>query len=66
MVGELKKASFTWLKTDGRELARFHWQDGYGGFSIGKSKVPALMSYLARQKQHHRKKTFQEELIELL
>ncbi|MBI1746022.1 MAG: transposase [Acidobacteria bacterium] len=66
LVGELKKASSAWQKTNGREFARFHWQDEYGGFSIGKSQVPVLMSYFARQKQHHRKKTFQEGLMELL
>src|SRR5262249_48633876 len=34
LVAELKKASSAWIKTKGRAFARFHWQDGYGGFSI--------------------------------
>ncbi len=66
LVAELKKSSSVWIKTKGKEFNRFHWQDGYGGFSIGKSQIPRLRAYFARQKQHHRKKTFQEELIEFL
>ena len=34
--------------------------------SIGESGVPALKRYIANQKEHHRKVTFQEELIEFL
>ena len=66
LIAELKKASSVWIKTKGQAFARFHWQDGYGGFSIGQSQVPALTAYFARQKQHHRKKSFQEELLEFL
>jgi len=66
LVAELKKATSAWVKTKDRRLARFHWQDGYGGFSIGQSQVSALTAYLARQKAHHRKKGFQEELMEFL
>jgi hypothetical protein len=32
-------------------------------FSIGKSEIPKLNKYIAGQKEHHRKRTFQEELI---
>lgn len=66
LVAELKKGSSVWIKTKGPEFAQFHWQDGYGGFSIGKLQIPALQAYFARQKQHHQKKTFQEELIAML
>ncbi|HZS44611.1 MAG TPA: hypothetical protein VFC63_05870, partial [Blastocatellia bacterium] len=45
---------------------RFQWQDGYGAFSIGASQIPQVKSYLAKQKQHHRKTTFQEEFIQFL
>ncbi len=64
LMEELKKSSSVWIKTQGAEFADFHWQDGYGAFSIGASQIPAVKAYLANQKEHHRKKTFQEELIE--
>ena len=66
LMKDVKKDSSVWLKTKRRELRNFHWQDGYGGFSIGKSNLPALKQYLANQKEHHRKRSFQEELIQVL
>ena len=66
LMKDLKKDSSSWIKTKGRSFRNFHWQDGYGAFSIGKSDVPELKKYIAAQKEHHRKRTFQEELIEFL
>jgi putative transposase len=58
---EIKKRSSKWIKTKGREFHNFHWQSGYGAFSIGQSNVPDLKRYIATQKEHHRRKTFQNE-----
>jgi REP element-mobilizing transposase RayT len=66
LLNDVKKDSSSWIKTKGSRFRNFHWQDGYGAFSIGKSDVPALKQYLAGQKEHHRKRTFKEELIEIL
>ena len=44
----------------------FKWQEGYGAFSIGQSQVPAVMKYIAGQKQHHAKQDFKDELRGLL
>ncbi|HZS47601.1 MAG TPA: IS200/IS605 family transposase [Blastocatellia bacterium] len=66
LLQELKKSSSQWIKGQGSEFAKFHWQDGYGGFSIGASQIPQVKSYLAKQKHHHRKITFQEEYLEFL
>jgi putative transposase len=61
VVEEIKTSSSKWIKTKGAEYAKFYWQNGYGAFSIGQSGVEALKKYIARQKEHHRKKTFQDE-----
>jgi REP-associated tyrosine transposase len=66
LMKDLKKDSSSWIKTKRRQFRNFHWQDGYGAFSIGKSDVPELKKYIAGQKEHHRKQTFQVELIEFL
>jgi REP element-mobilizing transposase RayT len=66
VVEEVKKRSSKWLKGKGDELASFYWQAGYGAFSIGQSGVPALRQYIARQKEHHRTRTFQDEFRALL
>jgi REP element-mobilizing transposase RayT len=61
VVMEVKRGSSKWLKTQGLSFCQFHWQGGYGAFSIGQSGVSEVKSYIARQEEHHRVKTFQEE-----
>ncbi len=66
LLKDVKKDSSSWIKTQGREYRDFHWQDGYGAFSFGNRDLPALKRYVATQKEHHQKQTFQEELIQFL
>ena len=61
IVEEVKTSSSKWIKTKGREYRNFHWQRGYGAFSIGQSNVTALKRYIRNQKAHHRRVTFQDE-----
>jgi hypothetical protein len=58
--------SSNWLKSQGPQLAPFHWQAGYAAFSMGQSRVPALKSYIGRQEEHHQRKSLQAELRALL
>lgn len=44
----------------------FAWQFGYGAFSVSKSNVPAVLKYIAKQEEHHRKRTFKDEFLDLL
>jgi len=44
----------------------FAWQAGYGAFSVSRSNVSAVANYIENQESHHRKRTFNEEFIELL
>src|SRR5947207_12429338 len=66
LVEEVKIASSKWIKTKGREFRNFHWQKGYGAFSIGQSNVAALKQYIHNQKHHHQRVTFQDEYRKLL
>ena len=66
LMKELKKSSSAWIKTVGRTFRDFHWQDGYGAFSIGQREMPEFKRYIANQKEHHRQQTFQQELIQFL
>jgi putative transposase len=61
LVEEVKTESSKWIKTKGPGFRNFHWQKGYGAFSIGQSQVVAVKRYIARQKIHHRRVTFQDE-----
>ncbi|MDX1966857.1 MAG: IS200/IS605 family transposase [Planctomycetaceae bacterium] len=44
----------------------FQWQQGYAAFSVSESSRSKVMAYIQNQAEHHRTKTFQGELIELL
>jgi REP element-mobilizing transposase RayT len=66
LVEEVKSETSKWIKTKGREFRNFYWQNGYGAFSIGQSQVPTLKRYIGRQKEHHRRVTFQDEYRKFL
>ena len=65
-IEEMKTSSSSWIKTQSLELTDFHWQAGYGAFSVRQSNVETVKSYIADQEEHHRKKTFQDEFREFL
>ncbi len=64
VVEEIKTGSSKWMKQQG--IPGFFWQNGYGAFSIGESQLRAAIEYVARQEEHHRHLTFEEEVRRLL
>ena len=66
IVEELKKNSSKWIKTKASQYTGFHWQNGYGAFSVSQSNAKAVEDYIASQAEHHRRKTFQEEYRDFL
>jgi len=66
LVEEVKTSSSKWIKTKSREFRNFHWQRGYGAFSIGQSNVVSMKRYVQNQKEHHRRVTFQDEYRKFL
>ncbi len=66
LLEEVKSHSSKWIKTKGNEYQHFYWQNGYGAFSVNPSDVEVVVHYIANQKEHHRKKTFEEEYISFL
>ena len=66
MVKEVKRGSSLWIKTKSPELEAFAWQNGYGAFSIGFSQIVTVRDYIARQEEHHRRISFQDEFRALL
>ena len=61
----VKTNSSRWVHRE-RRLAGFDWQTGYGAFSVSHSMAPSVMRYIGDQEKHHRRMTFQEELIAFL
>ena len=66
VIGKIKRSSSKWVKTKGKTLGKFAWQNGYGVFSVSQSQVERVRHYIQAQEDHHRKKTFQDEFRALL
>ncbi len=62
----LKGDSSKWIHEEFPELRKFAWQDGYGVFTVSRSNLQNVISYIQNQSEHHRRKTFQEEYLEFL
>jgi len=61
LIRELKRDSSSWIKTQRGDLDNFHWQKGYGAFSVSPGHVDDLKSYIANQMEHHHRESFQNE-----
>lgn len=61
IVKELKTESSKWLKKQPGIDSTFAWQSGYGAFSVSESNIQQVREYIARQPEHHRKQSFQDE-----
>src|SRR5262245_23914597 len=65
ILEEIKTSTSKWIKTKGPNYHDFHWQNGYGVFSVSESKVPEVRQYIENQADHHRRMSFQDEFREL-
>lgn len=64
-VQSIKIQTSKWIhETFGRR--KFGWQSGYGAFTYSKSLLPPVERYILKQKEHHKKKSFDEEFREIL
>ncbi len=62
---DLKADSSEWVHKEIHKLM-FSWQKGYAAFSVSPSNIEGVKRYVLNQEEHHRRKTFQEEYVELL
>ena len=62
----LKGESSKWIHGEFAKLRLFGWQDGYGAFTGSKSNLDGVVTYIRNQREHHKRKTFQEEYLEFL
>jgi len=68
IVRDVKIATSKWIKENVRrpETREFHWQTGYGAFSVSHSNVPEVKKYILGQAEHHKHITFQDEMRRFL
>ncbi len=65
-IRDLKANSSRFLKRECGLPGGFAWQGGYALFSVSPGGVDACRQYIHNQVEHHRTKTYQEELEEFL
>jgi REP element-mobilizing transposase RayT len=62
----LKGNSSKWIHETFPKLRGFAWQDGYGAFTISRSSLPKVESYIAHQRKHHQAQSYEDEFRQLL
>lgn len=62
LIGAIKRDSSKWIKTKGKNAAKFGWQDGYSAFSVGHTQLPMVKKYIDGQKEHHAERLFEDEM----
>jgi REP element-mobilizing transposase RayT len=60
----IKAKSSRWIHETYPGKRHFAWQAGYGAFSVSYSSLDGVKEYIARQAEHHHRKSFQEEFVE--
>jgi REP element-mobilizing transposase RayT len=66
LVRDIKNNATNFINDSHFVKGKFSWQEGYGAFSYSKSQVQTVYDYILNQEEHHRKRTFREEYIDLL
>jgi REP element-mobilizing transposase RayT len=61
LVKSIKGDSSKWISQTWPSMREFRWQDGYGAFTVGHSQIADTIAYIKNQRQHHQRKSFEEE-----
>lgn len=66
LVEEIKTSSNAWIKAQKFCHQKFAWQKGYGAFTHSRAQLDTVVKYVRNQEEHHRRKRFREEYLEIL
>ncbi len=66
VLRDLKSNASGWMHDVFPDAKDFSWQNGYAAFSVGPTEIERITRYIANQKVHHGKESFEEEFLELL
>ena len=66
LMEKIKTPTSKWIKTQGESFSDFHWQNGYGIFSVSQTRVQKVRAYILNQEEHHKRSTFQDEFRKFL
>jgi len=62
----MKGESSFWINQNKLTREKFAWQKHYWAMSIGLSEVDRIRDYIKNQEEHHRNKSFTEEIDEFI
>jgi REP element-mobilizing transposase RayT len=66
LIRDIKANSSGFINDKKWFRGKFHWQEGFGGFSYSHSQLNDVIGYINNQKEHHKKESFRDEYISLL
>ena len=62
MMQLFKGGSSHWINQNALVAGKFGWGRGYGVFSVSHSGGGEMAKYIAQQEEHHRKRSYSDEL----
>jgi REP element-mobilizing transposase RayT len=65
VLRDIRAGSSKWVRNE-IALRTFGWQDGYAVYSVSASQLDIIRNYVRKQKEHHKKYSFQQEYLKLL
>ena len=66
LTRDIKSASSKFINNKKWVMGKFAWQDGFGSFTYSKSQIDGVVKYILNQPEHHKKRTFREEYLDIL
>ena len=66
VIKQIKGSSSHYINENNIIPDKFSWQTGYAAYSVSESVVEKVFQYIKSQKEHHQKKTYQQEYEEFL
>ena len=66
LTRDIKANSSKFINNKKWVSGKFCWQDGFGAFTYSRSQIDAVAKYINNQPEHHKKRLFKAEYLEIL
>ena len=66
LMRDIKAISSKFINEKKWVKGKFEWQSGYGVFSYSRSQIDNVIKYINAQQDHHKKKDFKNEYLDIL
>ena len=60
-IKDIKRSSSSWLRTNENFPNFDGWAEGYAALTVSHKERNIIIEYIKKQKEHHRKESFEEE-----